>query len=264
MNRLQQLICAAVLGWAFAPSQAQADPPGSGRGDAKAEKKQDKAVKKDARANLKDARKDARADLKEDRADLKDARKEAHDERKDARRDARDERKDARDEHRDAQKARHGDDDGHDRKLGHRKHEGKNWEPSPEFLETMKKRHESRKERRDERRKKYEAKWGEFARGKPAINEFRLHGWRMAKLRRIRLVAEAMGKDKLVGKVDDLIEKEKARHDKALERVKASGGKDAEASAGNAQGPKPAKLEKPAPKPKPALPVPAKAAKEGE
>lgn len=269
MNRFQQLVCAAALGALFASNPVQADPPGPGKGSAKAERKQDKEARKDARAENKDERREARAERKDERKDRRDERKDARDERKDARKDARDERREARDELK-GERRRDGDDDddrgrGDDRglKLGHMKH-GMHFKPSPKFIEAMQKRHESRKDRRDERRQKYEKKWGEFAHGKPAMNEFRLHGWRMAKLRRIRMLAEEMGKDKLVEKVDDLIEKEEARHEKALEKLKEGGGKEAKEAKGDAKGPKPEKLGKPASKPKPPTPQPAKAAKEGD
>jgi hypothetical protein len=250
MNRFQQLMCAAALGAAFAPNSAHADPPEPGKGDAKVERKHDKEAHKEARKEARDDRKEFRKEARDDR---KEFRKEAHDDRKEFRKEAHDERREGReDRERD-------DDDDHGAKVGHMKH-GKPWKPSPEFIAKMKERHESRMERRDDRRKNFEKKWGDFARGKPAITEFRLHGWRMAKLRRMRLLADELGKDALVAKVDKLIEKEEARHDKALEKLK-EGAQDAKSGSGK---PKPEKVAAPAPKPKPPTPPPAKAAKEGE
>lgn len=246
MNRFQQLTGVAVLGLALAASQAQADPPGAGKDEPIAAKK----ARKEAHDERKEARKEARGERKEAQGERKEARKEAHDERKDERR----ERLGGRDG---------GDDRG--RKMGHAMMPRGHWKPSPEFIEKMKKWRESRKERRSERREKYEKKWGAFAHGKPAMNEFRLHGWRMAKLRRMRLLAEEMGKKDVVERVDKLIEKEQARHEKALAKLKESGAKVADKTDKTDKTNKTDKTEaKPAAKISPPTPKPAKAAKEGD
>jgi hypothetical protein len=64
MNRFRQLVCALVLGLAFAPSRAEAEPPGSGKDDAKAERKQEKAAEKELAADLRDARRATNAGMR--------------------------------------------------------------------------------------------------------------------------------------------------------------------------------------------------------
>jgi uncharacterized protein YnzC (UPF0291/DUF896 family) len=51
--------------------------------------------------------------------------------------------------------------------------------------------------------------------------EFAKHGRRMARLERAREVAEAEGREDFVARVDKLIEKEKARHDRWIAKHKA-------------------------------------------
>ena len=54
-----------------------------------------------------------------------------------------------------------------------------------------------------------------------ALAAFGKHGMRMAKLERAREVAEAEGRDDLIKRIDQLLEKEKARHQKWVEKHKA-------------------------------------------
>lgn len=80
---------------------------------------------------------------------------------------------------------------------------------------------EKRKERRKARREELKEKLGDDIKRPVVKTELTLHARRMAKLNRIRVLAKADGKDALVTRVDGLITKEKARHDKRVAALKA-------------------------------------------
>jgi hypothetical protein len=104
---------------------------------------------------------------------------------------------------------------------------------SPAAHDARKKLEESReklKESRTERRKaklaELKAKYGDIV-DKPAVRaELRLHAMRMAKLHRLERIATAQGKDDAAKRVQALVTKENARHDKRMDELKAHGGED--------------------------------------
>ncbi len=67
-------------------------------------------------------------------------------------------------------------------------------------------------------------KWGGFFKAPAFREEMRLHHHRMAKLRQVERIAKAEKKDGLVKRVDTLVTKEKARHQKVLDAMKSDGG----------------------------------------
>lgn len=144
------------------------------------------------------------------RKDVREERKEAREDRKELRQD----RKELRE----------------DRKEGASAEEIK--EGKKELAEDRKELREDRKEIREERREAHKArqrelkeKWGDAVKKPAAKEELKLHGRRAARLQRARAVAEKMGKKELVARIDKLLEKEKARHQVAMEKVKEEGGK---------------------------------------
>jgi len=63
--------------------------------------------------------------------------------------------------------------------------------------------------------------WGAAAIKNAAMREeFRRHAWRMARLNRIRMMAEAAGKADVVSRVDALAEKERKRHTQRMDQLK--------------------------------------------
>ena len=85
---------------------------------------------------------------------------------------------------------------------------------------------ETRKERRREHREEIKKAWGDIQ-GKPLVKaELKLHAWRMARLNRIRAIADAEGKTETVARVDKLMEKEKQRHQKRMDHLKSKGGEE--------------------------------------
>lgn len=154
----------------------------------------DKPEGKDA----KEARQDARKDLKEARQDAKDARKDL----KEARKDLREALKDGG---ADSPAAKEAKDD---------------------LKDARKDLREARRERAKAKKAELKAKWGDLL-GRPAVKqELRLHAMRMAKLHRMAKLAKEKGKDDLAKRVDALVAKENARHDKRMEQLKTQGGDD--------------------------------------
>jgi hypothetical protein len=97
-------------------------------------------------------------------------------------------------------------------------------EAKKDLKEAWQKLRETRKERRQERREAIKQKWGDLHKHPAVKAELKVHAWRMARLKRIRAVADAEGKKDTVARVDKLIEKEKARHQKHMETLKSKGG----------------------------------------
>jgi hypothetical protein len=84
--------------------------------------------------------------------------------------------------------------------------------------EKLNKMRESRPARAEADRARLLDRWGPV-RDNPALrNEFRHHAWRMARLRRIRLLAVTEGREPLKVRVEQLIAKEDARHEQAMQR----------------------------------------------
>jgi len=141
-----------------------------------------------------EARKDAAENLKEKRKELKEELKEAA---KDAGEEAKEDVKEARKEVAEARK---------------------------ELKEAWGKLRETRKDRRQARREELKKTWGDLPKHPAVKNELKLHAWRMARLKRIRAIADSEGKKDTVARVDKLMEKEKQRHQKRMDHLKSKGG----------------------------------------
>jgi len=91
-------------------------------------------------------------------------------------------------------------------------------------FDELRQKHEEHKKDRSKRRRasKREAMkhFPGFRKHPKAHHEFQKHAKRLAHLERAREVAEASGKDDLVARIDKLVEKENARHEKWLEHHK--------------------------------------------
>jgi colicin import membrane protein len=93
-----------------------------------------------------------------------------------------------------------------------------------DLKERWQKLRETRVERRKERRDEIKKKWGELEK-KPAVRaELKVHAWRMARLKRLRAIAEADGKTDTVARIDKLVQKENERHEKHMQTLKEKGG----------------------------------------
>lgn len=97
-------------------------------------------------------------------------------------------------------------------------------EAKKDLKEAWAKLRETRKERRQERREEIKKKWGDLHQHPAVKAELKVHAWRMARLKRIRAVADAEGKKDIVARADKLIEKEKERHQKHMDTLKSKGG----------------------------------------
>lgn len=144
------------------------------------------------------------------------------------RKDVREERKEVREERKELREDRK--ELREDRKAGASAEEIK--EGKKELAEDRKDIREERKEVREERREARKArqrelkeKWGDAVKKPAAQAELRQHGRRAARLQRAKAVADKMGKKELVARIDKLLEKEKARHQVAMEKIKEEGAK---------------------------------------
>ena len=79
------------------------------------------------------------------------------------------------------------------------------------------------------------AKWGDTLKKPGVKEEMKLHARRLARLRRMAKLANAAKKDAVEKRAKTLIEKEKSRHEKKMEELKA-----AAAPAGSGSAPAPA------------------------
>jgi hypothetical protein len=92
--------------------------------------------------------------------------------------------------------------------------------------ESREKLKESREERRKAKRAELKAKYGDIL-DKPAVRaELRVHAQRMARLHRLERIANAKGKEDAEKRVQALVAKENARHDKHMEELKAHAGEE--------------------------------------
>lgn len=134
---------------------------------------------------------------------LGDGPKERHEDRKERREDRREER---REERKDDDKTGAG-------------------EKKDDLKEEWKEKHrawvEKRKDRREERREELKKKWGDVLEKPAAVAELKKHARRVARLQRVKFLAEAGGKTEIVEKAKTLLEKERARHDKRMETIKS-------------------------------------------
>ncbi len=77
-------------------------------------------------------------------------------------------------------------------------------------------RREKRQERRKDRRKELKDKWGDLVKRPEVRNELGKHARRMARLNRLLVVADEANKPDAKKKIEELIAKEKARHEKRM------------------------------------------------
>ncbi len=107
-----------------------------------------------------------------------------------------------------------------------------------EVADRLAKLKETQKDRRTEHRKALKDKWGDTLAKPNAREELRHHARRLAFLNRALLLAETerkgKDKDKIVERIDKLIEKENTRHESAMERIKS--GQPAATAAASATG----------------------------
>jgi colicin import membrane protein len=86
---------------------------------------------------------------------------------------------------------------------------------------------ELRKTRGDRKKasiEKIKTRWGVLLENPSSKDELAKHAKRMAQLQRIRALAEAKKKVKVVAKVDELITKEELRHGKAMNKLRDAAG----------------------------------------
>ena len=107
----------------------------------------------------------------------------------------------------------------------------------------------TRDKRRQEHRDQIHGKYGSELLQRPAIlAELKTHAWRMARLERMRALADAVAdatkRKKTIDRLDKLIEKEKARHDRGMDHLKDQGAKAEPEHAGKAAGPPEKRAEK--------------------
>lgn len=139
------------------------------------------------------------------RKEVREDRKEQREERKELREDKRELREDIKDGASRKEIAEDRKDIREDRK---------------DLAEGRKEIREDRKEHRKARRKEIREKWGETVKKPAAKEELKVHSRRMARLVRARAVAMEHGKKELVARIDKLMEKEKTRHQAAMEKLK--------------------------------------------
>jgi hypothetical protein len=134
----------------------------------------------------------------ERREEKREERKEKREERREERQERREERKEERQERREEAKEQ-------------RKAQRKAWQ-------------EARRERRKQRLETWGRSLGVLA-GRPLVRaEVKLHVRRIARLERMRYVAETEDKPALLARIDALLVKERTRHDRRIEALKANGG----------------------------------------
>lgn len=79
--------------------------------------------------------------------------------------------------------------------------------------------------KRNEQLAKLHAKFGhQFLEGREARMELNTYAWRIARLRRMRTLAEQQGKSKLIERIDALMKKENERHEMRMERLRGGDG----------------------------------------
>lgn len=75
--------------------------------------------------------------------------------------------------------------------------------------------------RRDRHRALLAALWGSASAQPAGLAEFRLHAWRMARLRRMERLATELARPALVERIGSLLAEEEARHLKHMKRLEA-------------------------------------------
>lgn len=142
---------------------------------------------------------DDRKERREDRKDLKDALKAGD---KEAGKDAREELKEDKKELREDKKELR--------------------EDQKDKLEELRK---TRQERRKSHVKEIKDRWGDAANKPNGRAEIKVHARRLARLNRMKSVAEGAGKTEVAARVDKLIARENVRHQAAMDKLKTEGGK---------------------------------------
>jgi len=104
------------------------------------------------------------------------------------------------------------------------KHEhGKHKGPPKAVQKKLEQLRATRKQRRAAHLAKLKHKWGGLVTHPAVRAELKVHAWRMARLDRVRELAAAEDKTDVVARVDKLIAKEQARHDKHMGVLKTKG-----------------------------------------
>jgi hypothetical protein len=236
----------------MAAAPAFAQPPGAppGKPEAKAEKAAEKAEAKAAKAETKAEAKAEKGETRELRAEEKAAGRGPHDH-----------------DHGREGAGPPGHPPGARPPHGHRGFRGLGFEFSrgkmtkPELEKRIAEMRDNRAERRKERREALRQRWG-AALAHPAVREeLRHHARREAFLSRALFLAQTQAapkdKERLVARIEKLIEKEDARHARAMERLKSMPPPPASAAAAAAPG------ASAAPAASAASPSPASSAKAG-
>lgn len=166
---------------------------------------------KEKREKRREKRQEKREDRKEKREEIREKRKENREERRENRKERRAERRKACDANpecktrRDAAKKR--------------------WEEKKDEVKAARKEwRDKRPERRKKRREFIKKNWGKLIGHPAARQELRLHARRMARLNRAKFVAEQVEDAEAVKKADELIAKEKARHQARMAELKEKHG----------------------------------------
>lgn len=89
--------------------------------------------------------------------------------------------------------------------------------------EDRKERAEARHERRRERARQLRARYGHLLAEPAVLAELKLHSRRMARLHALSRVAEKEGKTTLLPRIEKLIQKEQARHQRHMDALNARG-----------------------------------------
>lgn len=172
--------------------------------EARAETREARAATREARGEVREARREARGEIREaarsgDREGAREARQALREEAAEARGEAREERREAREARGEAREARG---------------------------EARGERRDARAEQRARRLATLTQRLGleEGARPAQALDaqtraELRTHARRVARIRRMRAVAEEGGREALVERIDALMTRENARHERRLERI---------------------------------------------
>jgi TolA-binding protein len=135
-------------------------------------------------------------------------RQERREERREERQEQRQERKDERNERREERQ----------------EHREERQERREERQERREERRDDRQERRQARREELRKRWGDLVQRPEARAELRVHARRMARLHRIRALAQQAGKTEVVERADKLIAKERERHQRAMDHIRTKQG----------------------------------------
>jgi hypothetical protein len=228
-NTSSRLSALGVLLAVFTAIPAAAEPPGSPGKPDKADKAAEKAEAKAAKAEERAAKADEKADKKATKADEKAAKAE---EKADAKAAKAEEKGEDKSEKAGDKEDRPGHgmglDGAHGRGRGGFRALGRDFAKGSitkaELKERVAAMRNDRNDRRHEHRVDLKARWGATLASPACREELRHHARREAFLGRALFLAQTevttKDKDKLVERIQKLIDKEDARHDKAMERLK--------------------------------------------